>query len=72
MTWTISSGNHAYQGGRSMPKLLTFIPKTKKAINKEIDFFTSIKQVQMLHCNTIRPVDVDYTLEKLKEKKGEL
>ncbi|MGM0174114.1 hypothetical protein [Enterococcus sp. DIV0800] len=55
-----------------MPKLLTFIPKTKKAINKEIELFTNIKQVQMLHCNTIRPTDVDYTLEKLIEKKGEL
>ncbi len=55
-----------------LPKLLTFIPKTKKAINKEIELFTNIKQVQMLHCNTIRPTDVDYTLEKLIEKKGEL
>ena len=55
-----------------MPKLLTFLPKTKKEINKKIDLFTEIKQIQMLHCNTITPADVSYTLKKLEERKGEL
>lgn len=55
-----------------MPKLLTFLPKTKREINKKIDLFTKIKQIQMLHCNTITPTDVNYTLKKLEERKGEL
>lgn len=55
-----------------MPKLLTFLPKTKKEINKKIGLFTEIKQIQMLHRNTITPADVHYTLKKLEERKGEL
>jgi hypothetical protein len=55
-----------------MPKLLTFLPKNKEEINKKIDLFTDIKQIQMLRCNTITPADVNYTLKKLEEQKGEL
>lgn len=55
-----------------MPKLLTFIPKTKERINEEIELMGEIKRIQALFCNTITPADVEYTIEKLKERKKEL
>lgn len=53
-----------------MAKLLTFMPNTKKEISEKINLFTEIKQIQALHCNTITPADVDYTLKKLKERRN--
>ncbi|MDM8212802.1 hypothetical protein QUW13_02795 [Enterococcus hirae] len=53
-----------------MPKMLTFLPKTKKEWNKKVDLMVDIKQIQALYANTITPADVEYTLKRLEEIKN--